>query len=272
MAAAAAAANCSFKKRASTRHQPLPASRSSCHQQTFMISPPRKWISYTLLHCARTLFYDRIGQRSTGFDSYPASSSPEPETLHNSTEHFDMIFNTQLLAVATVASSLVGALPLDTIAPRAKSYSVVNVGGGASTEAPAEATTIVDQTTKTVEVTNAGPTVTAKVTATVIEPVPVPAETSTSTSSSTCSPWPSSSSSSSSTSIKATTTSSPMTVTPTPVFVTVTVTDEPGPTEYYDNGMWHTSYRVKTWAAVAAPTLLSTLSDIAASSTGSPAW
>ncbi|KAJ4334718.1 hypothetical protein N0V87_006627 [Didymella glomerata] len=83
-----------------------------------------------------------------------------------------MIFNTQLLALATVASTLVGALPLDNIAPRAKSYSVVNVGGGASTEAPADATTVVDQTTKTVEITNAGPTVTAKVTTTVIESVP----------------------------------------------------------------------------------------------------
>lgn len=168
-----------------------------------------------------------------------------------------MIFNTQLLALTIVASSVVGGLPLDNIAPRAKSYSVVNVGGGASTEAPAEATTIVDQTTKTVEVTNVGPTITAKVTATVAEPGPVPAETSTSTSSS---------------SIKATTTASPTTATPTPIFVTVTVTDEPGPTEYYDNGMWHTSYRVKTWVAVAAPTLLSTLSDVAASSTGLPAW
>jgi hypothetical protein len=239
-----------------------------------VISPPRRWISYTLLHCARTLFCHRTGQRSTVFDSYPASSSPEPENLNNSIEYSNMIFNTQLLALATVASTLVGALPLDNIAPRAKSYSVVNVGGGASTEAPADATTVVDQTTKTVEITNAGPTVTAKVTTTVIESVPVPVETRPSISSATSLPTPSSSSSStsSSTSIKATTTSPSTTVTPTPVFVTVTVTDDAGPTEYYDNGMWHTSYRIKTFEAVAAPTLLSMLSDMAASSTGLPAW
>ncbi|KAJ4412274.1 hypothetical protein N0V91_000745 [Didymella pomorum] len=151
-----------------------------------------------------------------------------------------MIFNTQLLALTTVASTLVSALPLDNIAPRAKSYSVVNVGGGTSTQAPAGATTVVDQTTKTVEVTNAGPTVTAKVTTTVIELGPVPAEIST--------------------------------MTPTPILVTVTVTDDAGPTEYYDDGMWHTHYRIKTFEAVAAPTLLSTLSDMAASSTGVPAW
>ncbi|KAF3048881.1 hypothetical protein E8E11_005117 [Didymella keratinophila] len=207
------------------------------------------------------------------FDSYPASSPAESKTLHNSIEYLNMIFNTQLLALATVASTLVGALPLNNLAPRAKSYSVVNVGGGASTEAPAEATTVVDQTTRTVEVTNAGPTVTAKVTTTVLEPVSVPAETSASTSRSSPSPTPSSSSSpsSSSTSIKATTTLPSTTVTPTPVFVTITVTDDAGPTEYYDNGMWHTSYRIKTFEAVAAPTLLSTLSDMA-SSTSLPAW
>ncbi|KAF3036051.1 hypothetical protein E8E12_004858 [Didymella heteroderae] len=179
-----------------------------------------------------------------------------------------MIFNTQLLALATVASTLVGALPLDNIAPRAKSYSVVNVGGGASTEA------VVDQTTKTVEVTNAGPTVTAKATTTVIESVPAPAETSisTSTNSPVSSPTPFPTSTSSSTSIKATTTSPSKIVTPTPIFVTVTVTDDAGPTEYYDNGMWHTSYRIKTFEAVAATTLPSTTSDMAASSTALPAW
>jgi hypothetical protein len=170
-----------------------------------------------------------------------------------------MIFNTQLIVLATIASSLVGALPLNDLVPRAKSYSVVNVGGGASTEAPVDATTVVDRTTKTVEVTHPGPTVTAKVTTTVVESVPVPAKSS-STSSSTCSPTPTSSSTSTkATSTKATTTSPSTTATPTPVFVTVTVTDDAGPTEYYDNGMWHTSYRIKTLEAVAAPTLLSTL-------------
>lgn len=178
---------------------------------------------------------------------------PDPRRITNdSIEYFDMIFNTQILTIATLTSRLVSALPLDQnqdreVVPRAKSYSVVNVGGGASTEAPA--TTIVDQTTKTVEITNAGPTITAKVTATIVESVPA------ATSSSTSSPTPSSTPSSSSTR-----TSSPSTTAmPTPVFVTVTVTDAAGPTEYYDNGMWHTSYRVKTF-------------EVAASSTALPAW
>lgn len=154
-----------------------------------------------------------------------------------------MILNTQFFTLATFASTLVGALPLDSnqardIMPRAKSYSVVNVGGGA--------TPTVD-TTKTVEVTNAGPTVTAKITTTIVEPVPAPTATSTS---STTSP--------SSTSTTATTTSPSTTATPTPVFVTVTVTDDAGPTEYYDNGLWHTSYRIKTFETIAAsPTALS---------------
>ncbi|KAF1932903.1 uncharacterized protein M421DRAFT_416496 [Didymella exigua CBS 183.55] len=163
-----------------------------------------------------------------------------------------MVFSTQAFALATLASTLVSALPLDTsqarnIVPRAKSYSVVNVGGGASTEAPAAATTTADATTKTVD----GPTVTAKVTTTIVGPVPAPVATS--TSSSTSSRTPSRSPTS-----KATTTSPPTTATatPTPVFVTVTVTDDAGPTEYYDNGMWHTWYRIKTFEAIAAPTLL----------------
>ncbi|KAF2633718.1 hypothetical protein BU25DRAFT_405588 [Macroventuria anomochaeta] len=192
-----------------------------------------------------------------------------------------MIFNTRYIALAAIATTLVNALPLDPnqprdILPRAKSYSVINVDGGASTEAPADATTVVDQTTKTVEVTKPGPTVTAEVTATVVEPVPAPAATSISTS------WTSSSTSSStptstpsSTKIKPTTISavaSTTTETPKPVFVTVTVTDDAGPTEYYDNGMWHTSYRIKTFEAVATPSLLSTLGAIASSSTDLPAW
>lgn len=178
----------------------------------------------------------------------------------------DMFFNTRYIALATIASTLVNALPLDInqprgVVPRAKSYSVINVDGGASTQAPTDATTTVDQTTKTVD----GPTVTAEVTATVLEPVPVPAAPSTSSSSTP------SSSTTTTTSSSTRTTASP-TTTAKPVFVTVTVTQDDGPTEYYDNGMWHTSYRIKTWEAVATPTLLSTLSAIASSSTDVPAW
>jgi hypothetical protein len=36
--------------------------------------------------------------------------------------------------------------------------------------------------------------------------------------------------------------------------------------------MWHTSYRIKSFEGVAVPTLLSTLSTIASSSTGLPVW
>ena len=181
-----------------------------------------------------------------------------------------MLFNTRYIALASIASTLINALPLDTnqprdVLPRAKSYSVINVDGGASTEAPADATTIVDRTTKTVEITNPGPTVTAEVTATVVEPVPVPAATSPSSSTSSSTPTPTSSST---TTIPTSSSSAASTTieTPKPVFVTVTITDDAGPTEYYDDGMWHTSYRIKSFDAV-----LSTLSAIASSSTGLPA-
>lgn len=168
-----------------------------------------------------------------------------------------MFFNNRYIAFATIASTLVNALPLDIsqprdIIPRAKSYSVINVDGGASTQAPAYVTTVVDQTTRTVT----GPTVTA----TVVQPIPVPAASSTSStqlSSSTQTPT--------TTSTSTTQTASSTTQAPKPVFVTVTVTQDDGPTEYYDNGMWHTSYRIKTWEAVA------TSSVVAASSTDVPA-
>ena len=178
-----------------------------------------------------------------------------------------MIFNTRYIALAALASALVSSLPLDNIVPRAKSYSVINVDGGAPTQAPADVTTIVESTTKTVEVTNPGPTVTAEVTATIVEPVPAPSATSNT-----------SSSTSSSSSSKPTPTSTSTTITPTstetpkPVLVTVTVTTDDGPTEYYDSGMWHTSYRIKSLEAVTAGTLLSTVSAIAPGSTALPAW
>ncbi|KAJ4993032.1 hypothetical protein SVAN01_01384 [Stagonosporopsis vannaccii] len=176
-----------------------------------------------------------------------------------------MFFNTRHIAFAFMASTLVNALPFEISQPRdiiarAKSYSVINVDGGASTQAPADATTSVDQKTTTV----VGPTVTA----TVVQPVPVPAAPSTSTSctSSSASQPTSSTPTPISSSTRTTQTASSTTQAPKPVFVTVTVTQDDGPTEYYDNGMWHTSYRVKTWESVA------TSSEIASSSTGVPAW
>lgn len=163
-----------------------------------------------------------------------------------------MVFNIRIVALASIAATLINALPLDTnqprdIVPRAKSYSVINVDGGATSKASAEAT-------KTVQVTGPAATVTAEVTATVVEPAPVP--TSPSTTSSTSS---SSSSKRTSTSTKPSTTT-----TAKPVFVTVTVTTDDGPTEYYDNGMWHTSYRVKTFEAIATPSQPSTPGEVAA--------
>ncbi|KAF3002037.1 hypothetical protein E8E13_008813 [Curvularia kusanoi] len=171
-----------------------------------------------------------------------------------------MLFNTRVIALASIASTLTNALPLDANQPRnvvvrAKSYSVINVDGGATTGVPAEATT-------TVQVTNPAATVTAEITATVPQPAPVPASPSFTSS---ASPSASSSSSSkrTSTSTKPTQTTMSTTATPKPVFVTVTVTTDGGPTEYYDNGMWHTSYRIKSFEAVATPSLSSTPSAVA---------
>ncbi|KAJ8117839.1 hypothetical protein OPT61_g1051 [Boeremia exigua] len=172
-----------------------------------------------------------------------------------------MFLDTRYLALASIASTLVNSLPLGTtqprdVVPRAKSYSVINVDGGAATKAPAEATTTVEQTVKS--------TVTAEVTATVVEPAPVSAAPSTSSST----PRPSSSTP---TSTRTTQTAS-TTQTPKPVFVTVTVTEDGGPTEYYDDGMWHTSYRIKTFEAIATSSLLLTLSAINPGATGVSAW
>jgi hypothetical protein len=165
-----------------------------------------------------------------------------------------MIFNKHIVALASIAATLISALPLDInqprdVVPRAKSYSVINVDGGATSKASAEAT-------KTVQVTNPAATVTAEVTATVVEPAPAP--TSPSTTSST--------SSSSSPKRTSTSTRPSTTATPKPVFVTVTVTTDDGPTEYYDNGMWHTSYRIKTIEAIATPSQASTPGVVAAAS------
>ena len=162
------------------------------------------------------------------------------------------MFNKHIVALASIAATLINALPLDTnqprdVVPRAKSYSVINVDGGATSKASAEAT-------KTVQVTNPAATVTAEVTATVVEPAPAPTS-------------PSTTSSTSSSSKRTSTSTRPSaTATPKPVFVTVTVTTDDGPTEYYDNGMWHTSYRIKTIEAIATPSQPSTPGVVAAAS------
>ncbi|KAH7088322.1 hypothetical protein FB567DRAFT_336021 [Paraphoma chrysanthemicola] len=165
-----------------------------------------------------------------------------------------MIFNAQYFAIMASISILANALPFDTkprqLVPRQKNYSVINVDGGSSNTA--QATTVV-KATKTVEVVNPGPTVTQEVTTTVVDTVSTPSATSSSSKSSSSSssssvPTPTISSSASSS------TSTPI-QTPKPIFVTVTVPKNDGPTEYYDNGLWHTNYPVKNFgtAIAAAP-------------------
>lgn len=149
-----------------------------------------------------------------------------------------MLFTARYLAVAALASALAGALPLDVV-PRAKSYAVVNVdGGGSPTKAPAKPTTVLEEKTTTVEVVNPGPTVTA----TVVQPAPTPTVTSSS----------SATSSSKGTSTRTSTATTTTAEKPKTSVVTVTITPSPKSTEYYDDGMWHTKYAIKSDAAPAA--------------------
>lgn len=134
-----------------------------------------------------------------------------------------MIFSARYLALATMIVALASGLPLDApkprnMIPRAKSYAVINVDGGSSTQAPPQVTSQVSTTT--VEVTASGPTVTEEVTATVVESV-----------------------------IVSKSISHPI-ETPKPNVITIIVTKDDGPTQYYDNGMWHTNYEIKTFAEI----------------------
>lgn len=166
-----------------------------------------------------------------------------------------MLFNTHMLAILAGLSILSNALPFDTprqLAPRQKKYSVINVDGGATQAA--QATTVVEAT-KTVEVVNPGPTVTEKVT-TIVTPSTTAAPTTSSTSSST--------SKLISTSIIVETPK------PTSVFVTVIVPQDGGPTQYYDDGMWHTYYRIKSFEpATSVPATSSAGSPVGATVTPS---
>ncbi|KAF1837362.1 hypothetical protein BDW02DRAFT_566217 [Decorospora gaudefroyi] len=178
------------------------------------------------------------------------------------------------------------------IIPRDKSYVVVNVGGDSSTQAPSTTTSVIKTTktvhvinpgeTVTQEVT---------ATVIRPHPVPAPTTSSSSSSSTTCtsstakssssasltpvsststssswmststststhtpssSPLPSTSTAASTTSSLTSSSTSTSIETPKPIFITVTVSNDDGPTQYYDDGMWHTYYRVKTFEAVAA--------------------
>jgi hypothetical protein len=178
-----------------------------------------------------------------------------------------MLFTYNHIAIIASISILANALPLDTkpLAPRQKNYSVINVDGGSSEAAQA---TTVNKPTTTVQVVNPGPTVTQEVTTTVVSAVPAPTPTS------------SSSKSTSSASISITSTSIPVSTstpapsstskpieTPKPIFITVTVAKDDASTEYYDDGLWHTNYRIKSFEAAAATAALSASSSTIASST-----
>jgi hypothetical protein len=157
-----------------------------------------------------------------------------------------MLFNTRHMAILASISLLANALPFDTprqLVQREKKYSVINVDGGATE--PAQAT--VPEPTKTVEVVNPGPTVTQEVTTTV-DAAPVPTTTSSSSKSSSSTPVITSTPTVSATSSS----SSKQIETPKPIFVTVTVSKDDGPTEYYDDGLWHTRYPVKTFESAVA--------------------
>ncbi|KAF2115943.1 hypothetical protein BDV96DRAFT_599483 [Lophiotrema nucula] len=217
------------------------------------------------------------------------SDSPMENISRGFDDEDGTMFTTTYLALALTIATLTNALPFDAVqrrraelAPRAKSYSVINVDGG-STAAPEPSSTVDDSTktrVETVKVTETPAVVTDTVTATVIKPTatPAPAPASTSSSSSSSSSSTSSSASeskpSSTSQAQSTTSTAPSSTTrPKPSVVTVVVTETPSPaavsTEYYDDGQWHTRYIVKTFenAAVATPAASSSSSTVPIPST-----
>lgn len=167
------------------------------------------------------------------------------------------------LLLTLLLSTLVAALPLDNgskpqhLVPRVKSYAIVNVDGGSTTEPSPEPTTVVDDKTKTIRVTDAAPTKTGEATTTVA-PAPVPTSSSSACTSSTSSPI--------STPQPSSTPTAHPSETPVPSVVTVTVSEPTGTTEYYDNGLWHTSYAIKTFEQVVATSSSSEVISTATSS------
>ena len=162
-----------------------------------------------------------------------------------------MHFSPHYLSSALLISSCINALPLESyqkhevLIPRAKSYSIVNVDGGST--APPPQTPIVEKqtktTTKTTTVTDTVPTATAIITATVNPtPAPVPSPTTTKCTSETT------------TAVTVTEIVSTSSLLSVPGVVTIIVTETAEPTRFYDNGLWHTRYPVKTFEALAVPT------------------
>ncbi|KAH7139110.1 hypothetical protein B0J11DRAFT_501283 [Dendryphion nanum] len=170
-----------------------------------------------------------------------------------------MLFSLQSLASALLFVSSVSALPLESfpkgraVVPRAKSYSIVNVDGG-STALPSS--TVVEKetktTTKTKTVTDSGPAPTETKTI-IIAPSPAPAPSAVSTSTKPTSKT---------TAATVTESVSPSSRTPPTSVVTIIVTETAGPTEFYDNGLWHTRYAVKTFEAVAAPSSTTSITTL----------
>ncbi|KAF1842433.1 uncharacterized protein K460DRAFT_370398 [Cucurbitaria berberidis CBS 394.84] len=159
-----------------------------------------------------------------------------------------MLFNTQILPLAALFSTLASARPLDAqnprdLAARSRSYTIINVDGGSSTGAPAQATTVLKET-QTVQVANPGPTVTQQITSVVYQPA-APAPASTNSSSISTSSASTSSLVASSTVLASTSASTPI---------------ETASPSYYDNGMWHTYYQVKTPEAAVTASTVSTFS------------
>lgn len=176
-----------------------------------------------------------------------------------------MHFPLHYLSSALLISSCINALPLEShpknkaLVARARSYSIVNVDGGST--APPPQTTIVEKetktTTKTTTVTDSHPATTNIVTASANPtPAPVPSPTSTPCTSETT------------TVVTVTERLSQTTHISVPSVVTIIITETAEPTRFYDNGLWHTRYAVKTFEAVAVPT--TTLSTSAKRLTASP--
>ncbi|CAI6340065.1 unnamed protein product [Periconia digitata] len=151
---------------------------------------------------------------------------------------FHPLHITLFLCTLTVGLPLDNAPRAPQILPRAKTYAIVNVDGGSSTTAPPPAppssqpTTIIDDKTKTETIEPPKPT-TNKPSATASSP------SITSTSSKVPEPQT-------------------VTATAAPSVVTVIITETSSPTAYYDDGQWHTSYAIKTWAALSTQSSLPT--------------
>lgn len=204
--------------------------------------------------------YDPLHRGTPRFSvdtAVPLLASTSRPSLTSSTMQLTSLGFTFLLSLAS-------GLPLEgaqdrRLKPRSKTYAVVNVDGGSSTAAQLGTTTITDDRTKTVQVTDAASIITTKdVVTTTVVPAATPISSSESSSRSASSrtfastaPFstqisiiPTTAPTSSTTPKSLATTQSEQN--PGTSLVTVTITEGPAPTEWYDNGLWHTRYPIKT--------------------------